>query len=201
MTPPSLSVGPSERQDCATGPEGCSTSTSWPRDPNKCTLQAFKNDLGNLCLTQDNSSLSNKAFPDKKGEVDWDRPCYANSLLLQERDLAEFHQWTIDGIKDRRQRLLEWAHRRWMLPEVSADEADLPTEDEEASEEVGAGFSSDGGSSAVARHATLTDEEIAVSRVRPSSSNPWVIQPFNADLYRASSRGASGTCMSCARSS
>jgi hypothetical protein len=28
-----------------------------------------------------------------------------------------------------------------------------------------------------------------------------VIQPFNADLYRASSRGASGTCMSCARSS
>jgi hypothetical protein len=48
--------------------------------------------VGNLSLTQDNSSLSNKAFPEKKGEVNWDRPCYAHSLLLQERDLAEFEE-------------------------------------------------------------------------------------------------------------
>jgi hypothetical protein len=62
-------------------------------------IAGLTHDLGNLSLTQDNSLLSNKAFPDKKGQPNWDRPCYANSLLLQERDLAAFDEWTPDSVK------------------------------------------------------------------------------------------------------
>jgi hypothetical protein len=85
---------------------------------------------------------------------------------------------------------------------VTPSGAEATSDDEEGAADSASGFSSEGGRpTAAARHATLTDEEVAVSRVRPTTLNPWVVQPYNAELYRAGSRGASGRCVSCTRES
>ena len=155
-------------------------------------IATLTHDIGNLSLTQDNSSLSNKPFPDKKGAADWESPCYANSLLLQERELAREEDWTPDIVRKRRQRITEWAKEHWRLQDVE--------ERKETVEEEQPRVAS-GGSGAAQRHAVLTDEEMAISRVRPTTLNPWVIQPHNVRLYRSGTKGASGQCMSCTRSS
>ena len=75
--------------------------------------QKYVHDIGNLVLTKDNSSLGNKSFPDKKGTIDANWPCYAKSSLFQERELALQDDWTPKAIDERRARLLDWAKRRW----------------------------------------------------------------------------------------
>jgi hypothetical protein len=80
-------------------------------------VASLTHDIGNLALTQDNSSLSNKPFPEKRGEAGWEKACYANSLLLQERDLIEFAEWAPESIRKRREGLAEWALTRWAIDE------------------------------------------------------------------------------------
>ena len=75
--------------------------------------EEYKHDLGNLSLTADNSYLGNKPFPDKKGQEDFETPCYANSLLLEERELTKWDDWKPKSIDERRKALLEWAKERW----------------------------------------------------------------------------------------
>lgn len=93
-------------------------------------IVALTHDIGNLCLTQDNSSMSNKAFPDKKGEAGSDKPGYANSLLVQEKELAAVAEWTPQALKDRRDRLMDWALIRWAInedvPVIEVDEEEEP---------------------------------------------------------------------------
>jgi len=74
-------------------------------------------DIGNLCLTYDNSSYGNKAFAKKKGEPGSKKPCYVNSSLRQERELAEFEKWNKDALFKRRKKLVKWAKKRWALEE------------------------------------------------------------------------------------
>ena len=94
-------------------------------------------DIGNLVLTKDNSSLSNKPFPDKKGAIDAEGPCYATSSLFQERELAPLDDWTPEAIDERRARLLDWAKRRWHVdfsdihPAEPGDISDYDDEEEE----------------------------------------------------------------------
>ena len=95
------------------------------------------NDIGNLCLTEDNSSYSNKPFPGKRGSAGLKDgngrfvPCYANSVLFQERALAGHENWRPLEIQARRSEILGWARQRWAVadgvPDVEIDE----TEDEE----------------------------------------------------------------------
>ena len=74
----------------------------------------YKHDIGNLTLTKGNASLSNKPFPDKRGTKDTNGYCYENSLLLVERTIAaNWDDWTVDTIDERRASLLEWAKKRW----------------------------------------------------------------------------------------
>ena len=77
--------------------------------------QRCAHDLGNLTLTKQNSSLSNKPFPEKKGEVGLDKSCYANSPLYAERELGAWEDWTPASIRERREKLLEWARIRWAV--------------------------------------------------------------------------------------
>ena len=77
------------------------------------THKEYVDDIGNLVLTRDNSSLWNKPFPDKKGTFDAKWPCYAASSLFQERELAFQDDWTPKAIDERRARLLAWAKERW----------------------------------------------------------------------------------------
>lgn len=77
--------------------------------------ERYTHDLGNLVLTADNSSYGNKPFPDKKGTPGLATPCYANSNLKSERELARYDDWTVDTLRDRRERIVAWALKRWAV--------------------------------------------------------------------------------------
>ena len=64
--------------------------------------------LGNLTLTTWNQALSNKSFSDKKCE-------YKGSSLRVQRDLADFAEWNSDTIKEREDRIVEFALKRWSV--------------------------------------------------------------------------------------
>jgi hypothetical protein len=80
----------------------------------------WTHDLANLCLTSHNSSYGNKAFPDKKGVLGANYPCYANSNLFMERAIAAFSDWDESSLMARRTALVEWALKRWHVDEVTA---------------------------------------------------------------------------------
>ena len=96
----------------------------------------WTHDLGNLVLTLHNAELSNRAFPKKKGTSTQESPCYANSVLFQERALERFEDWNPESLRVRRQQIVDWAASRWCIPPQFADqpadavEDDLDDEDE-----------------------------------------------------------------------
>ena len=81
--------------------------------------------LGNLTLTEDNSRLGRKPFPQKKGRIGQEDACYANSNLKIERELAGVEgDWTAMEIEKRQRKLAEWAMGRWFVvspPELPDD--------------------------------------------------------------------------------
>ena len=98
-----------------------------PQDPSKSywrerfneeALRKYTNALGNLSLTQDNSSYSNKAFPDKRGDATTKTACYAGSGLYIERDIAaNYTEWTPETIENRGNCIRDWALSRWHIDE------------------------------------------------------------------------------------
>jgi hypothetical protein len=72
-------------------------------------------DLGNLTLTKDNASYSNRPFPQKRAGIGPGKPSYAESPFYMERELARHQDWTPQEIVERRQRLTKWALERWGL--------------------------------------------------------------------------------------
>ncbi len=97
--------------------------------------EEYKHDLGNLTLTEDNSSLGNKPFPDKRGKEDLVSSCYANSLLLEERELTKWDDWTPESIDERRAELLEWAKERWGFDFGESSDDDYAGDPEEDDDE------------------------------------------------------------------
>lgn len=99
-------------------------------------IRLYVHDLGNLCLTYDNSSYRNHGFDIKKGQLGQEKPCYAKSRLFQERMLTEFSDWTPENLCKRRKRLNEWAMGRWFvdLSEFQNWPIDTPEDDEEIEE-------------------------------------------------------------------
>jgi hypothetical protein len=97
--------------------------------------KVYTHDLGNLVLTFDNSSYSNKAFLEKRdGKAGGDGPdngaCFARSPLLQEQRIAGHLDWTPKAVLTRRSELIAWAHERWAV------EGDAPLDPEAESEDV-----------------------------------------------------------------
>lgn len=86
--------------------------------------------IGNLVLTDDNSSYGNKPFAAKRGAPGQGQACYAKSFLVQERDLALLEEWTPATLDDRRHMLMEWALERWPATAPAA-----PVQAEEDSDE------------------------------------------------------------------
>jgi hypothetical protein len=88
------------------------------------------NGIGNLVLTDDNSSYGRKPFTATKGKVGNGSACYADSRLVQERELALFDEWTPATIEQRRAAFVEWALRRWPITApaatVEVDQASEP---------------------------------------------------------------------------
>ena len=87
----------------------------WKTKFDEETHRRWVNDIGNLTLTFDNSNLSNKAFPDKRG-IAGTKNCYASSKLFIEQELAQHDDWTADQIIQKRERILSWAKDRWHVP-------------------------------------------------------------------------------------
>ena len=74
--------------------------------------ERWMHDIGNLSLTFDNSRMSNKAFPEKRGAAG-EIGCYVGSPLFIERKLATYDDWTVGSIVDRRDKIKKWAINRW----------------------------------------------------------------------------------------
>jgi len=112
--------------------------------------------LGNLALTYDNSAYSNKCFEEKKGAArsldDGRVTCYAQGRLHQERELALYEAWTPQTVRDRQQRLAEWALSHWAVERPGDEEVD----DEPEMEPDG----------------TIEDEESLAMRVPPGANWP-----------------------------
>ena len=108
-------------------------SKYWKERFDRVARKKFTHDIGNLCLTEDNSSYGRKPFPDKKGQAGKGR-CYANSNLFMERELAKFDDWTEKEIKERRKKIVAWYLDRWHLEETDLPQA--PEEIEEEQEEI-----------------------------------------------------------------
>lgn len=97
--------------------------------------RALTHDLGNLCLTYDNSAYGNKPFPAKRGHPGQDGPCYANSNLFQERELSGLDHWTIDALKKRRDKIVKWALSRWHVDQTEPAPPDPEEVEEQGVEE------------------------------------------------------------------
>jgi hypothetical protein len=111
----------------------------WQSRFSKDQIERLTHDIGNLCLTHDNSSYGKKAFPAKRGKPGQTAPCYWNAELKSERQLAAYTDWGPDELLDRRKQLVEWAIKRWSLPAhlagVSSGAAE-PGDDEIISDET-----------------------------------------------------------------
>ncbi len=99
--------------------------------------------LGNLALTLDNSSYSNKCFDAKRGKAiaSGEEParCYAQGKLHQERQLAQYDGWTLESIRARQVGLADWALERWAVEPPHLAEAphgDVDIEDEATEEDM-----------------------------------------------------------------
>ncbi len=90
-------------------------------------------DLGNLCLTVDNSVYGNKPFPDKKGKPGGGSRCYCEGEFFMERELANYDEWNETAILARREKILDWALTRWEvdMPEVRSVAIEVSASDEE----------------------------------------------------------------------
>jgi len=106
---------------------------SWVEAFPEKTDQELRHSLGNLVLTLDNSAYSNKPFLEKRGKAqaacETPRTCYAQSSLKQERELAQFDEWTPTTIRDRQRTLAQFAMQRWHVspPLGEADPVEAET--------------------------------------------------------------------------
>lgn len=91
-------------------------SDDWAPHFSEAEHQRLRHTLGNLVLTYDNSAYGNKCFAAKKGSQGQGKPpCYADSKLTQERELAAYPHWTPTTIAERQRKLADWALGRWHL--------------------------------------------------------------------------------------
>jgi hypothetical protein len=84
-----------------------------------------------LTLTFDNSVYGNRPFPEKRGDLDSTKPCYATSPMFMERSLASaFDDWTEVAVVKRSEQIRDWALNRWRI-----ESSDLPKNAEAIAEE------------------------------------------------------------------
>ena len=74
--------------------------------------------LGNLTITAWNASLSNKPFEKKRdGDPNSEPkiPAYADSVLRVQQDLKDYSEWTPETIREREDKIVKFAMKRWSL--------------------------------------------------------------------------------------
>ena len=101
-------------------------------------VEHYGHSLGNLCLTEDNSSYGKRSFTEKRGTPGQTTPCYANAPLKSERELAQYDQCGPAEVLERRAELVAWAIERWALPVglEAVEPTSVKSADDELVEEV-----------------------------------------------------------------
>ena len=116
-------------------PQSIENRPYWNERFDADTHQKYVHDIGNLTLTKHNSYYGVKPFPEKKGSLDSKSHCYMTAPFFQEREVAQYEDWTTDAIDKRRATLLEWAKERWGIDfgdaGVSADTIEPDDEEED----------------------------------------------------------------------
>ena len=112
-------------------PQSIEDRPCWQAHFDEHKHKEYVHDIGNLTLTRHNPHLSNKCFADKKGTVGLDTPCYTESPFFQERELAQYDDWTTEIISKRRAKLLNWASERWHVEFTDAGEEQLENDEED----------------------------------------------------------------------
>lgn len=108
------------------------TDIYWTSHWSPTEIEKGLHDIGNLSLTFDNSSYNNKPFKLKKGSPGDSTPCYANSNLFMERDLAKYKEWTFTELTERRKEILDWISQRWAmeLPQTNPQNLNVDESDD-----------------------------------------------------------------------
>ena len=73
--------------------------------------------LGNLTIASKswNSSMGSKPFAEKRYSADPCQPCYANSSLWVQKELAKKCEWNSETVKEREDRIVNFALQRWNI--------------------------------------------------------------------------------------
>jgi hypothetical protein len=102
----------------------------WTDRFDEATRRIHTHHVGNLSLTLDNSSYSNKPYPDKAGNASSPNFCYATAPLFMERKIAaDFADWDLNSLKKRAKTLKKWALERWRVD--ASDLTGAPTAEDE----------------------------------------------------------------------
>ncbi len=116
-----VQLAPSTQEEILT--PGYQVEHIWPQNPSakmsedeELTHSQNVHRLGNLTIAREswNKSMGNRPFEDKRWQPD-DRPSYSNSSLLVQKELADLTVWNDEQIKDREQKIVEFALERWKL--------------------------------------------------------------------------------------
>jgi uncharacterized protein with ParB-like and HNH nuclease domain len=90
----------------------------------------YTHDIGNLSLTEDNSSYSNKPFDRKRGKAGEVYPCYAISSLAIERAICKYDEWTPVAVESRKKEIIDWALQRWYVEPIDTKDKDISVDEE-----------------------------------------------------------------------
>lgn len=93
-------------------PQTLAEGSHWKSMWSQNAFDVCLHDIGNLVLTQDNSSYRNFEFLRKKGRPG-QSPSYCNSDIRQERKISSFSDWTRQEFDQRRSELVAWINDRW----------------------------------------------------------------------------------------
>ena len=72
--------------------------------------------LGNLTIASKswNASMGSKPFEEKRWQPE-DKPSYSNSSLLVQKELSNQNKWTAETIREREDRIVQFALQRWSV--------------------------------------------------------------------------------------
>ena len=101
----------------------------WKSRWKKKDINEVTHDLGNLVVTLDNSSYSNKGFDEKKG-APGAGICYANSALFSEKELSKFDEWTRAEFETRREKIGNWMKERWFIEDYTNTDIENDEDDD-----------------------------------------------------------------------
>ena len=93
------------------------------------------NDIGNLTLTYQNPELRNRPFHDTA--TGGKKRFYQESVLLTERQITQYEDWTVESVQARREQLKQWALKHWHVDAPAVAEPQSPAEQPSADDYIG----------------------------------------------------------------